>query len=520
MQTDTDLLAHAVRLHEQGRLDEAEPLYRDVLAHDADNPSALYLCGLLGLQRGQPDEAALLLGRAAAARPAHLGTLAALATARLAQGAPAEALAASEHMLAQKPDDARALFLRGTALSHLGRPAEAVMSLRASVARNPLHAEAHLNLGNALEETDDLAGAERHCRAALALDPALLAARISLSHVLTQQGRLGESIAFSAETIRAHPNCAEAHWNQGIAHLLAGDFARGWDRYEWRKRHRVYGRAFTRTNAPEWLGTESLAGRRLLVSAEQGLGDTIQFARYLKRLTAAGAQPVLACAPALIPLLSQLAPCVDRGAAPPPHDLRVDQMSLPRRFGTKADNIPPAPYLAADPAREAAWQLLLPHGRRIGLVWAGNPGHSNDRRRSLPPGLVGRLSPPPGTSFVSLQVGPRAGEAEQIGGLVDVSGLLTDFAETAAAIAGLDLVITVDSAVAHLAGALRKPCWVMLPAAPDWRWMLGREDTPWYPSLRLFRQSRPGAWDGVLARIAAALGEPLGLLALASSGQP
>jgi hypothetical protein len=240
------------------------------------------------------------------------------------------------------------------------------------------------------------------------------------------------------------------------------------------------------------------------VHAEQGLGDTIQFARYLPMIARRGGEVVLACGGPLLPLLARLrgVRVVAKDAALPHYDAWIDQMSLPHIFATRPETIPSAAgYLVADPAVVARWRERLPGRRKIGLAWGGNPAHSNDRRRSLPPSAVERLVALDRASWVNLQVGPRAGEA----GLPDLTPLLTNYAETAALVANLDLVLTVDTSVAHVAGALGVPCWVMLPFAPDWRWMLGRDDTPWYDSLRLFRQPRPGDWDAVIDAVAAAL---------------
>jgi hypothetical protein len=208
----------------------------------------------------------------------------------------------------------------------------------------------------------------------------------------------------------------------------------------------------------------------------------------------------------LIPLFGSLVRCVDKAAAPPAHDLWVDQMSLPRLFGTRVETIPAAAgYLRSDPAKVAAWRRRLPPDRLIGLVWAGNPAHSNDRRRSLPPGAIARLTPPGGATFVALQLGPRQTEAHDIQGALDLSAGLTDYAETAAVLSCLDLLISVDTSVAHLAGALGRPTWLLLPYAADWRWLSDRDDSPWYDSLRLIRQERPGDWDGPLNAVARGL---------------
>jgi hypothetical protein len=331
----------------------------------------------------------------------------------------------------------------------------------------------------------------------------LAEAHASLGFVLTGLGRLGEAVAACDAAIALRPAFVQAHWNLAVAALLHGDFVRGFAEYEWRKRHDRFRRDFIDLPGPVWTGGDP-EGRTILVHAEQGLGDTIQFARYLPLIAARGGRAVLACERPLIPLLASL-PGVDvvpKDAPLPRYDAWIDQMSLPHAFATRPDSIlSPAGYLRADPARVAAWRARLPPGRKVGVAWAGNPAHSNDRRRSLSGAALAPLLTLPGMHFVNLQVGAREGEA----GLPVLSPALTEYAETAAVVANLDLVVTVDTSVAHVAGALGVPCWVMLPHAPDWRWMLGRDDTPWYRSLRLFRQQQAGDWGGVIARVAAGL---------------
>jgi hypothetical protein len=298
---------------------------------------------------------------------------------------------------------------------------------------------------------------------------------------------------------------ARAHWNRAVARLLGGDFAGGFEDYEWRRRDPRFAADFPAMAAPEWDGSP-LAGRRLLVVAEQGLGDTIQFARFLPGLAALGGRVTLACAPTLVRLLQGLpglAGVVSREAPPPPHDCFVFLLSLPRLCGVTLDTIPaPAGYLAVDPAPAAARESS--GSRRVGLAWAGNPAHSNDQRRSLPTVALGGLKGIAGIDWVNLQQG-AAGAELAIMHRMTAPARVSDFADTAALIAGLDLVIAADTAVAHVAGALGRPVWIMLPHAPDWRWLLGRGDSPWYASARLFRQERPGDWAGVISRIAAEL---------------
>ncbi len=497
------MLLAAIGHQQAAHYAEAEALYRAVLADAPDHPNAVYLYGLLQLATGQTAAAVASLGRAVALRPSHLAARLGLGRALLAERQSGAALAAAEMVLGWDPGNAQALFLRGTALSLLGRPAEAVEALRQAIAANPAAAAAHLNLGNALADLDALEAAEAAVRRATALDPTLVEAHASLGFILTSRGQLAAAVAACEAALALQPDAAQAHWNLATAALLAGDFTRGFAEYEWRKRHDRYRRDYIDLPGPVWTGDDP-AGRTILVHAEQGFGDTIQLARYLKLIAARGARVVLACDRRLVALLGTLpgVAAVAIDGTLPPYDAWIDQMSLPRAFATTPATIPAAGgYLAPDPVRAAAWSTSLPKGRKVGIAWAGNPGHSNDRRRSLPPQALARLLAAPGIRFVSLQLGPRADEA----GLPDLPAPLADYADTAALIAALDLLVTVDTSVAHLAGALGVACWVMLPFAPDWRWQLGRDDTAWYSSLRLFRQPAPGAWHEVVARVVAEL---------------
>lgn len=496
-------LLTAIRHQQAARHVEAEALYRAVLADDPDDPHAMYLYGLLQLGTGQTAAAVGSLGRAASLRPSHVASRIGLGRALLAVGQSGAALAAADVALAQDPGNVQALFLRGTALGTLDRPADAVEVLHAAIAEDPANAAAQLNLGNALADLDELEAAESSIRRAIALDPALIEAHVSLGFILTSRGELAEAIVACEAALALQPGLAQAHWNMAVAALLGGDFARGFAEYEWRKRHDRYRRDFIDLPGPVWTGADP-AGRTILVHAEQGLGDTIQFARYLTLIVAQGADVVLVCDASLVPLLGVLpgVTALPRGAALPPYDSWIDQMSLPRVVATGPATIPAAKgYLAPDPVRVAAWWAALPAGRKVGLAWAGNANHSNDRRRSMPPDVLEVLLAAPDIRFVSLQLGPRAIEA----GLSKLPMHLADYVETAALIANLDLVVTVDTSVAHLAGALGVPCWVMLPYAPDWRWRLGCETSAWYASMRLFRQPAPGAWRDLATNIVAAL---------------
>ncbi|HET6183865.1 MAG TPA: tetratricopeptide repeat protein [Acetobacteraceae bacterium] len=510
MQSIEAILLAGIARQQAGRLDEAETAYRDALRLHGPHPRALFLTGLVCLRTERADEAASLFRQALARAPDHAGAAVNLPRALLATGRFAAAHDAAASACARFPEIAELHFLRGTALNGLGRPAAATGAFALALALDPRHAPSWLNLGNALADLDRLEEAERHIREAIRLDPHLLEARASLGFVLTSLGRLDEARAACAAAIAQDPDFPEAHWNLATAALLQGDYATGFREYEWRKRHDRFRRDFIDLPGPRW-GGGPLQGRRLVIQAEQGLGDTIQLSRYASILAGLGARVMLACDRSLIRLLATcpgIERAVDRTAELPDYDCWVDQMSLPGLLGTAPGTIPFAQgWLRADPAALARIGAMLPPGRRAGLVWAGNPLHSNDRRRSLPerflPQLVeaGRQA---GLTWISLQQGKRASEATRCG-LHDAAASCTDFADTAAALANVELLVSVDTSVAHLAGALGVPALVMLPFAPDWRWLLGRDDTPWYASLRLFRQPAPGDWNAVIAAVGRAL---------------
>jgi tetratricopeptide (TPR) repeat protein len=470
------------------------------------DPASLYMRGLVALRAGETHDAIELLRNALIHRADHIGIHRNLVRALLAAHRPAEAVRQADAALVRQPDDAELHFARGTALNALGRSAEAKAALSRAVVLAPGHAPSWLNLGNACVDLDDLESAARHCLTALRLAPDLPEAGVSLGYILTAQGRLAEAVAACEAVIARHPDCAPAHWNLAVATLLAGDLPRGFAAYEWRTRNDRFRHDFIDLPGPIWDGSDP-AGRTILVHAEQGFGDTIQFARYLPDIADRGGRAIFACDRALVGLFQPMSgvQVVAKDQKLPPYDAWIDQMSLPLAFATDLASIPAASgYLKADAGRVAAWDAMLPAGRRVGLAWAGNKLHTNDRRRSVPPEALAPLLACPGIALVNLQVGDNA---SAVAALPDLTPLLTDYAETAALIACLDLVVCVDTSVAHLAGALGIPAWVMLPHAPDWRWMLTRTDSPWYRAVRLFRQPRPGDWHSVVAAVVAALGQ-------------
>jgi len=483
-----------------------------------------------------------------AAPPGDARTLSTLGRVLLRLGQWREGAAAYEAALRLAPADPESLANYGVALAEMGALERAVDAYARALAVDPNHAIAHYNLGNALRELRRFDGAIASYGRALRLQPGWPEANTNLGLVYAAIGRTDDALAAYGRTLAARPDHALAHNGIGlvfqargelaraIAHfdraialapefaqarsnraqlaLLHGDFARGWPEYEWRLR--VPGHAIPRTAAPRWDGG-AIDGRTLLVRAEQGLGDTMQLVRFAPVLAARGARVVLETQPSIEHLMRTcpgLAAVVPRGEALPPHDLETPIASVPYRLGVTLDSIPRAvPYLAADAKLAAAAARRIRHRGTfaVGIAWQGNPAFPQDCHRSMPLRHFAPLAAVPGVRLFSLQKGPGAEQlaaapfpVEDLGAALDASG--GAFTDTAAAMTALDLVVVSDSAVAHVAGALGRPVWVVLPLTPDWRWLLEREDTPWYPTMRLFRQRRLGEWDEVFGRIAAALG--------------
>lgn len=387
----------------------------------------------------------------------------------------------------------------------------AIEAGRTAVALRPGSAPAHLNLGNALKARGEWREAEQAYRRAVALDPKEPRYKLNLANSLREEGRLAEAIPMLRETVREHPNFPEAHRDLAFALLLSGELAPGWVENEWRWQTldmQAKRRSFVQ---PTWSG-EPLNGKSLLVYTEQGFGDAIQFVRFVHHAFERGAQVILECQPALFRLfksLRRLSALVARGAELPPFDYQIALLSLPRVLGTKLESIPArVPYLNQWEIRSDLADALKTGARlKIGVAWAGNPGHRNDRNRSLPIEALKPLAQINGVTLFNLQVGDRCQEwpvLAQAGGPhqhIDLSSMLSDYADTAAVMERLDVVVTVDTSVAHLAGALGRPVWLLLPFAPDWRWLLHREDSPWYPTMWLVRQPAPRDWATPVHRI-------------------
>lgn len=439
------LLQNAMGHHQAGRLDAAETLYRRVVEADPRNAIALQYLGVLSMQRGDPVQGEKLIRQA--------------------------------------------------------------LDIRSDIP------DFHNNLGLCLRLQDRLREAQDCYRQAVAIRPDYAPAYNNLGLDLQACGKVAEAVSAYKNALRLQPQFAEAHWNLGLSYLEQGNFTEGWAEYEWRIRCQPFaGDGLVLDGIPHWQG-EPIAGKTLLVRREQGAGDTIKLVRFLPLLIQRGAHVLLDVSPDLAELCRTVAPeieLLDRTAPQPRVDYYVNLMSLPHRLDVTLDSLPGRiPYLAPDPARAALWRARFRAypGKKIGIVWAGNPAQKNDRNRSCRLELLTPLFDLPGISWFSLQKGVAAAQLAEIQRpvIVDLGPELNSYSDTAAVLAELDLLITVCTSVAHLAGALGGPVWVMLCYAPGWHWLHEREDTPWYPGMKLFRQDEIGDWDGVIRKLVTVL---------------
>lgn len=468
-------------LEQQGRRDEAALTFDQALKLKPDLVEAANRAGAVHFDAGRYDEAIARFDRSLAAKPDQGGVLClkGISLRRLRRYDEAQASGRRAHELA--PDDPDIANSYGCILQNLGRHGEAVAVFDKAIAIRPQTAEFHNHRGTSL--------AELH--------------------------RFEAAFASFDRAVTLKPDLADAHWNAALFRLLTGDFARGWAAREWGRKCRAVGFAERSFDAPLWLADAPLPGKSILLHSDEGLGDTIQFARYATMVAAQGARVMLEVDAVLQPLLAGIdgvTQCLARGIdATPTIDYHCPLSSLPLAFATRLDTIPAAPGYLPRPSAErcAAWEHRLgPHDRlRVGLVWSGNPAHLNDHNRSMPLATLAPLFEVE-ARFISLQTDARAADKALLAtrnDILDLTADIGDFVDTAALIDGLDLVITVDTSVAHLAGALGKPTWIMLPFTPDYRWLLGRDDSPWYPSVRLFRQDERRNYADVVARVRNAL---------------
>jgi tetratricopeptide (TPR) repeat protein len=544
-------LNRGVMLRGLGRKAEALASFEQAAALKPDYADAHQSRGVVLREFGRAEEALMALDRAVALRPGHPESHYDRALALRALGRLEAALESYDQALALNPAYAEALSNRGNiltdlkrheealqsfeaalkvqpgyaeawsnrmpALTALKRPEEALASCDRAVALDPNYAKGHNNRGGALYEFQRLDEALASFERAVALKPDYGAAHTNRAVLLQQMRRLPEAMDSFDRALALDPRDCEAHFHQAMCRLSLGDYDQGWAQYEWRWGTRQFEEARRDFTAPLWLGEEDISGRTLLLHGEQGMGDVLQFCRYAPVAARRGARVVLEVFPALERLMTRLdgvSEVVRRGAPLPPHDLQAPLMSLPLALHRRPEQ-DAEPYLSPDPDDVARWASRLTdvEGLRVGICWAGGArpdepiAHTIDKRRSLPLTAFAPLARIPGVRLFSLQKGAPTAELQALGDdwpgppILDLTDDLADFADTAALIANLDLVIACDTSTAHLAGGLGKPVWLLNRFDTCWRWLDGRDDTPWYPTARLFTQTTAGDWAGVMARV-------------------
>jgi tetratricopeptide (TPR) repeat protein len=501
------VFSDAVRHHQSGNLAEAERLYRQVLAEYPRHADSLNLLAVVQHQTGRRDPALVMIRQAIAINPnvgsyhSHLGNM------LREHGRLDEAVSSIQRAIELEPNFAEPYSNLGIVLQKQRRLDEAAACYRRAIELKPLYAEAHTNLGTVFQEQRRLDDAIACYRKAVEINPSYPDVYCSLGVALAELARLDEAVACYRRAIDLKPDFPDAHIDLALALLARGDMAAGWEEHEWRWQTPKMMEARRNFAQPQWRG-EAAEGRTLLIHAEQGYGDTLQFCRYGPLAAARGLRVIMEVQKPLVRLLRGLpdvALVVARGDKLPPFDIQCPMLSMPLAMGTTMATIPSAAsYLHADAAQVAAWRTRLAarvnQGFSIGLAWTGNAAHAADRRRSIAPDRFTPLFEQAGLRFFSLQKGGTPAPASFP--LTDFMPEMGDFADTAALISNLDLVISVDTSVAHLAAALGKPVWLLDRFDSDFRWFTGRRDSPWYPTLRLYRQPQPGDWYSVVAEVA------------------
>jgi tetratricopeptide (TPR) repeat protein len=489
----------------QGELEQAVGYYRRLVELRPQSAKAHTSLALTEERLGNLPAAADSYRRALSLDPGSPAAYCKLAIVLRQLDALPEALRLSEHALGLDPASAETYNTLGIVLADLNKLMAATEAFRHSLALNPDSALTAVDLGYFFVKCRDIAAAAESYRCAVRLDPHLYVAHLRLGTALTQLGDRAGAWECYQRARALSPGSSEVITYMGLLHLAEGNWARGWGEFEHRESAL---RARRRFRQPQWKG-EPLEGARIFLHAEQGLGDALQCVRYVPLVAARGGHVILGVQQRLRRLLAgtegarQVA---SEGENPPDVSWHCPLFSLPLAFSTDLDSIPSrVPYVKPNPAQVEAWaQRLRGNSLRVGLSWGGNPNYPHELWRSIPLERLAPLTSLEGATFYSLQMGPAARQVKQLGAgvrLVDLQDEQKDFADTAAIVANLDLVISIDTSVAHLAGAMGKPVWILLNNSPDWRWLLDRNDSPWYPTARLFRQTTFGNWQDVMARV-------------------
>jgi len=503
------LETEGIKRLETGKYKQAKIIYLQIIEQSPNNPIAYKNLGNAAFNQGKLEEAIAYYQQGIELEPNDAITYYHLGNAFHQLDSLSEAIACYQQSLVIDPNSAIVLNNLGNALQRQGKFEQAIACYQQSITLEPNDALTYNNLGSVFNALNKLEEALACFQKGLILEPNNIEAHNNIARFYQEQRQYDRAITYCDRAIEIDPDYVNAQWNRSLIMLRLGNFQRGFIEYEWRwKRKETPPRLLPK---PIWDGS-NLAGKTILLQAEQGMGDMIQFIRYVPELVKLGGHIIVECHPPLVRLMQNIAgveKVVAIGDTLPEFDVYIPLLSLPRILGTTPETIPAKiPYLK--PGESVSFKLETPGDNclKVGLVWAGNPKHSDDYKRSSSLKYFQRLFNIPNIAFYSLQKELKSAELKEISApinLVDLSSKINDFADTAAVIAQLDLVITVDTAVAHLAGAIGKPVWVLLCYNADWRWMTEREDSPWYPSVRLFRQNQRGDWQEVMARVSEAL---------------
>jgi tetratricopeptide (TPR) repeat protein len=499
---------------ERNEFDRAIPYYKKALELDPLLVSASYNLGSVLQEKGELEQALQYYKAVLKLDPTFADAWNTIGSILQEKGQADEALAYYRKAIECDPNLMGAYYNIGKALMQKGRIEEAIDHYQKALQLNPDSAEAHNNLGFSLLEKGQSDDALSHFRKAVSLNPNFAEAYYNLA-LYHQDGNLpDEAVHYYEKAIHYKPDFVDAHWNMACALLLSGNFGRGWKEYEWR--WKLKGHRGSNITGPRWDGSD-ISGQTIFLHAEQAFGDTIQFVRYATLVAQRGAKVIVQAPKELKRILGSVSGVehvVAEGKQLPEFDVHCPLLSLPLVFGTTIHSIPATvPYIHVSPLLSKIWKDRLQYDSsrlKIGLVWTGRTKAERERRRSCTPDLLSNLTQFEDTTFYSLQKGEgiqQANARPKDMKLVDYTEELNDFLDTAALAANLDLIISVDTAVAHLAGALGRPVWTLLSFVPDWRWMLSRRDSPWYPTMRLFRQPSPGNWEAVIEEVKKELGK-------------
>jgi tetratricopeptide (TPR) repeat protein len=512
----SDLLKAGFEYYRKGLFDKAKDIFEKIVEYDKENIDALFFLGVVYYELKSYDKSLNYFEKALSYSDRNPIVYVNMGTVYKEIGDFENAFLCYQKAIKIDPAFTEAYNHLGTLYQETRQFDIAEEYYKRALSLNPNFADAYYNIGTILKEKELFDDAQEYILKALSLNPLHREGLVNLGDIQKEKGEMSKGLGYYKQAISVSPDYPEAHFNLACVYLLLGNFEEGWAEYEWRWKTKEFEALRRDFGKPRWYG-EEIRGKRIFLTCEQGLGDAIQFVRYAKRVKDLGAEVILE-----VPkVLHRLFMCVEGidslvivGSEVPNFDVYCPLLSLPYVFRTNLETIPnEVPYIKVNSETIEMWREKIEKGKdrlNVGIAWTGNPKHKRDKYRSIRLEKFAIFNELKGVRFYSLQVGVGSEQLKEVGSkfeIVDLTGEIKDFFDTAGLIMNLDLVITVDTSVAHLAGALGKQVWVFIPFVPDWRWMLNREDSPWYPTMRLFRQNERNDWDSVIKRVYEELGK-------------